>query len=142
MDRQGHRTVPHTADLRIEAWAESCPECIAEALRGLAESVADVTGVAATRTVTRRLAGATPADLLAAAADEVIFVLDTSGEIPVSIRVAVGRRADAGIVLTMKLARATAGELIGAVPKAVSLHGLACEPVAPGHWSASMTVDV
>ena len=40
----GHRTVPHTADLRIEAWAVTCEECLAEALRGLVGSFAAVVG--------------------------------------------------------------------------------------------------
>jgi SHS2 domain-containing protein len=142
MARQaGHRTVPHTADLRIEAWAGSCHECIAESLRGLVDSVADIRGADATRTAERELAAASPADLLAAAAEEVIYILDTAGQIPVSVQV---RPAGPGarIIVTLKLASAGAVEFIGAVPKAVSFSGLTCEPDAAGRWSAAMTVDV
>ena len=39
---RGHRTVPHTADLRIEAWAPTREECLAEAVRGLVDSFAVV----------------------------------------------------------------------------------------------------
>jgi hypothetical protein len=48
----------------------------------------------------------------------------------------------AGMIVTLELATAGDIEFIGAVPKAVSLYGLACGPDASGRWSASMTVDV
>jgi protein archease len=137
----GHRTVPHTADLRIEAWAGSCHECVAESLRGLVDSVADVRGAEASRTAERELSGASPADLMASAVEEVIYILDTAGEIPVSVQVRPAGSA-AGIVVTLELASAADVEFTGAVPKAVSFSGLSCEPDAAGRWSATMTVDV
>jgi SHS2 domain-containing protein len=145
--RQGHRAVPHTADLRIEAWAESRHECVAESLRGLVDSVADVHGAVATRTAECELTGLSPADLLASAAEEIIYILDTAGEVPVSVRVRPGGNPGqlqpaAGIVVTLELADASAVEFVGAVPKAVSFHRLTCEPDVSGRWSATMTVDV
>jgi SHS2 domain-containing protein len=137
----GHRAVPHTADLRIEAWAGSCHECVAESLRGLVGSVADVRAAEATRTAECELTGASPADLLAAAVEEVIYILDTAGQIPVSVHVRPAGSAT-GMILTLELASAGDIEFIGAVPKAVSFHGLACAPDASGQWSATMTVDV
>jgi SHS2 domain-containing protein len=137
----GHRAVPHTADLRIEAWAGSCHECVAESLRGLVGSVADVRGAEATRTAECELTGGSPADLLAAAVEEVIYILDTAGQIPVSVHVRPAGSAT-GMILTLELASAGDIEFIGAVPKAVSFHGLACAPDASGQWSATMTVDV
>jgi SHS2 domain-containing protein len=136
---RGHRTVPHTADLRIEAWAESRDECLAEALRGLITSFANVSDVQPARIAELPVTAASDTDLLASAADEIIYVLDAEGGIPVSIRV--GPAAD-GIVLILALARADEFEIIGAVPKAVSFHGLHCAPDAAGRWSASMTIDV
>ena len=41
---RGHRTVPHTADRRIEAWGPTREGCIAEVVRGLADSFAVVAG--------------------------------------------------------------------------------------------------
>ncbi|HXB50107.1 MAG TPA: archease [Streptosporangiaceae bacterium] len=137
----GHRAVPHTADLRIEAWAGSCHECVAESLRGLVDSVADVRGAEATRTAECELTGASPADLLAAAVEEVIYILDTAGQIPVSVHVRPAGSA-AGMIVTLELASAGDIEFIGAVPKAVSFYGLTCGPDASGRWSATMTVDV
>jgi SHS2 domain-containing protein len=145
--RQGHRGLPHTADLRIEAWAGSCHECIAESLRGLVDSVADVRGGLATRTAECQLTGVSAADLLASAAEEIIYILDTAGQVPVSVHVRpVGQpglqQPAGGIVVTLELADASAVEFVGAVPKAVSFHLLTCEPDASGRWSATMTVDV
>jgi SHS2 domain-containing protein len=136
---QGYRTVPHTADLRIEAWAESRDECVAQALRGLIASFAGTTGVQPARVLERLITAGSDADLLASAADEVIYLLDVEGEIPVSIQAG---PADAGIAVVLALARAECVEITGAVPKAVTLHGLRCEPDATGRWSASMTIDV
>jgi SHS2 domain-containing protein len=137
--RQGHRTVPHTADLRIEAWAASRHECVAEALRGLISSFADLSAATPTRIVERPVVAGDDAELLASAADEVIYLLDASGEIPASLQV---RPAEAGVVLVLALTGLESAEITGAVPKAVSFHGLRCEPDAAGRWSASMTVDV
>jgi SHS2 domain-containing protein len=136
---QGYRTVPHTADLRIEAWAESRDECVAQALRGLVASFADISDVQPARILERLMTAGSDADLLAAAADEVIYILDAEGQIPVSIQ---ARPASAGIVVVLALAQGECAEIIGAVPKAVSLHGLRCEPDSTGRWSASMTIDV
>ncbi len=139
MAAQGYRTVPHTADLRIEAWAQSRNECVVQALRGLIASFADISEVQPARVLERLMTAGSDADLLAAAADEVIYILDVEGEIPVSVQ---ARPAGAGIAVVLALTRAECVEIIGAVPKAVSFHGLRCEPDATGRWSASMTIDV
>ncbi|HEX6854306.1 MAG TPA: archease [Streptosporangiaceae bacterium] len=139
MADRGHRTVPHTADLRLEAWAPSRPECLAEALRGLIDSFADVTGAPVQRITERPLLAASDADMLAAAGEEIIYLLDAEGQIPVNLQV---RPVTGGVVLVLALAAADAVEITGAVPKAISFHGLRCEQDRAGRWSASMTVDV
>ena len=139
MAAQGYRTLPHTADLRVEAWADSRDECVAQALRGLIAGFADISDVQPARVLERLMTASSDADLLAAAADEVIYILDVEGEIPVSVQV---RPAGEGIVVVLALARAEVVDITGAVPKAVSFHGLRCEPDATGRWSASMTIDV
>ena len=139
MAAQGYRTVPHAADLRIEAWAQSRDECVAEALRGLIASFADISDVQPALVLERLLTAGGDADLLAAAAEEVIYILDVEGEIPVSVQV---RPAGAGIVVVLALAPVGVVEITGAVPKAVSFHGLRCEPDPTDRWSASMTIDV
>jgi SHS2 domain-containing protein len=136
----GHASLPHTADLRIEAWGPTREDCIAEAVRGVVESFADVSGASYEHAVDRHLTAGSDADLLAAAVEEVIYALDADGVIPVAVEV--GRAADGGINLGLQTVDATAVEVIGAAPKAVSLSGLACAPDESGRWSGTMTIDV
>ena len=137
---QGHRTVPHTADLRIEAWAQTREACLAEAVRGLVSSFAVALGAAPRRTAKRHMTAGLDEDLLVAVVDEVIYWLDAEGEIPVSVTVR--HAGDGGVDLALSLADVTAAEIIGAVPKAASLHDLRCAPDQAGDWSCSVTIDV
>lgn len=137
---RGHRTVPHTADLRIEAWGPAREDCLAEAVRGLVDSFAAVGGAQARGRHTLRLTAGSDEDLLVAVLDEVIYRLDTEGEVPVSVDV---RRApDAGVLVCFAVAPVAEAEITGAAPKAVSLHELRCAPDEAGRWSCSVTVDV
>lgn len=136
----GHRTVPHTADLRIEAWAPTREECLAEAARGLVDSFAAVAGRRPRGRASRWIAALPDADLLVAVIDEVIYRLDTAGEIPV--RVDVRPAPDGAIVVSLALVPVADAEITGAVPKAASLHELRCAPDAAGRWSCAITVDV
>lgn len=133
----GHRCVPHTADVRIEAWAPSREECVAEAVTALVDTFADTT---AARPVAEREfhppAGADE-DLLVSVLDEVIFRMDTAGELPVHTEVT----DDGGTVVRWRMAATDDVELIGAVPKAVALHELRFGPDGPG-WSCAVTFDV
>ena len=136
----GHRTVPHTADLRIEAWAPTREECLAEAVRGLVDSFTVVAGRAPGGQASRHLTARLDEDLLVAVIDEVIYRLDADGQIPASVDV---RRApDGGVIVVFALVPAAEAEITGAVPKAASLNDLRCAPDAAGRWSCAVTVDV
>ncbi len=136
----GHRSVPHTADLRIEAWGPTREDCIAEAVRGLVESFAGLSATAQQRSVMCHLEAGGDADLLAAAVEEVIYHLDTDGLIPAGVQAS--QAADGGIDLVLRGVDAATAEIIGAVPKAASLSGLTCAPDASGRWLCAVTIDV
>ena len=138
--RQGHRSVPHTADLRVEAWAPTREECLAEAARGLVDSFAVVVAARPRRTAERRFIAGSDADLLVAVIDEVIYRLDADGQIPAAVEVRAA--PEGGVVLSMQLADVGEAEITGALPKAASLHELRCAPDAAGWWSCAVTVDV
>ncbi len=138
--RAGHRTVPHTADLRIEAWAPTREECLAEAVRGLVDSFAVVTGLPPQRRARRHMTARLDEDLLVAVIDEVIYRLDADGQVPVSV--AVRRAPDGGVEVSFALIPVAEAEITGAAPKAASLHDLRCAPDAAGRWSCTVTVDV
>ncbi|HUK70577.1 MAG TPA: archease [Streptosporangiaceae bacterium] len=140
MAGQGHRTVPHTADLHVEAWAATRDECLAEAVRGLVDSFAAVAGARAHRRAERHVTAGSNEDLLVAVVDEVIYRLDADGQVPVSVTVRPAR--DGGVDLVMSLAAVETVEIVGAAPKGASLHELRCEADAAGRWSCGVTIDV
>ena len=137
---RGHRALPHTADLRIEAWAGTRDDCVAEAVRGLVDSFAEIPAGYRGRDAEVVLPAGTDEDLLVAALDEVIYRMDADGELPAAARLRPAPGGGAGLVLS--LVPVEAAEIVGAVPKAVSLYGLRCAPDGSGRWTASVTVDV
>jgi SHS2 domain-containing protein len=134
----GHRAVPHTADTRIEAWGPTRERCLAEAMLGLVECFADVTGARPTGVRQMRIAQGADADLLADMLDEVIFRLDVHGEVPMDIEV---EADDEGVDARLVVTDVAAVQITGAIPKAVSLSELRLSRGACG-WSCAATVDV
>jgi SHS2 domain-containing protein len=135
---QGNRCVPHTADVRIEAWAPSRERCLAEAVRALVETFADVEGAHPTGTGEFRVEAGTDEEALVAVLDEVIYRLDTEGELPLNSE---ARAVDGDLAVRWQTTGTDAVELVGAVPKAVSLNDLRFGPDEAG-WSCAVTLDV
>jgi SHS2 domain-containing protein len=134
----GHRSVPHTADLRIEAWAPTRDGCIRQAVLGTIASFLDSSSARPNHTRVRRLTDDRDDDLLVAVLDEVIYLLDTTGEAPVDVDV---DGADGGVDVTFAMADASTLPQIGAVPKAVSLNELRFSHGQKG-WRCAVTLDV
>ncbi|MER7111047.1 archease [Streptomyces sp. NPDC000229] len=134
----GHRAVPHTADVRVEAWGANREQCLVEAVLGMVECFADLTGARATAMRQVQMAEGSDDDLLAALLDEVVFRLEVHGDVPVDVEV---ETVDGGLDVRMAVTDVSSVPIIGAVPKAVSWHELHLAPDAYG-WSCSVTVDV
>lgn len=135
---RGRHAVPHTADVRIEAWAPTREACIAEAVLGAVETFLDISDAHPTMSRTCELAADDDEDLLVAVLDEVVYLLDTAQEVPVDVEVdAVNGGVD------VRLAMVDAGSLprVGAVPKGVSWNDLRFAR-GPRGWSCSVTLDV
>jgi SHS2 domain-containing protein len=137
LGESGHRAVPHTADIRIEAWAASRERCLAEAVLALVECFADVSGVRPTAVDRLRLAEASDDDLLAGLLDEVIYRLEVYGQVPVDVET---DEADDGLDVRLAVARLSDVEVTGAAPKAVAWNELHIGP-GPYGWSCAVTVD-
>jgi SHS2 domain-containing protein len=135
---RGHRSVPHTADIRIEAWAPTRENCLAEAVAGLVASFVDLAGARPARTSTVDLTADSDADALVQLLDEVIYLLDTQGEVPIGTEVVPGPD---GPAMRLHLAPVADTRPIGAVPKAVTLHDLRFGRT-DGGWSCTVTIDV
>lgn len=136
--QRGHRTVPHPADVTIEAWGPTREVCLAEAVSGLVESFADLSRARAVDTVASDLPATDDGDRLMVALDEVIYLLDTQGLVPLTADVDIGPQT---LRLTMAVASIADAELIGAAPKAVSLSGLECKRTG-NEWRCRATIDV
>jgi SHS2 domain-containing protein len=131
--------VPHTADIRIEAWAATREECVAEAVVALVDGFADRTGVHATGARETELGPGPDTDLLVAALDEVIYRLDVDGELVLDATAE--RLDDRRLRLRLTVGDAAQAEAVGAIPKAVSLHEVRFAGNADG-WSCAVTIDV
>ncbi|MEU9507873.1 archease [Micromonospora sp. NPDC048170] len=136
---RGHRRLPHTADVRIEAWAPTREECVAEAVAALVGTFVDPAGAAPGPLREFRAPTGDDADLLVGVLDEVIFRMETEGELPLHTDVA--DDGAGGLVVCWRTADTDAVELVGAVPKAVSLHELRFGPDGGG-WCCAVTLDV
>jgi protein archease len=138
----GHRILPHTADLALEAWAPTREECLAHAVRALVESFADTRLAAPRGSVTFTVAEATDEDLLVRVLDEVIYQLEVHGRLPVGVCARPWPAAGAPGHAEVRFATAPArdAELVGAVPKAVSRHEL-CFARTAARWRCHVTVD-
>jgi SHS2 domain-containing protein len=131
--------LPHTADTRIEAWAQTREACIAEAVRSLLDMFADTAAMRPQRTAEVSVPAGSDADMLVAVLDEVIYRLDVDGELALYADVAAA--PGGGLRVRLSLGNAALAEETGAVPKAVSLHDLRFTGGASG-WSCAVTVDV
>lgn len=135
----GYRLLPHTADLRLQAWAPTREECFAQAVRGLAAAFVTVTETAEHRDVPLDLAATRDEDLLVALLEEALYTVEVEGLVPVAARL----RAVDGVRLAGSFdAVPVAGvRLVGSVPKAVSRGDLRVSHGAAG-WECLVTVDV
>jgi SHS2 domain-containing protein len=134
----GHRTVPHTADLRIEAWSPTRDGCIKEAVLGTIESFLDTSSAYPQRTRRCRLREERDDDLLVAVLEEVIYLLDTEGEAPVDIEL---HDLDGGVDVRFAMVDASTLPQLGAIPKAVSLNDIRLSQGRAG-WRCAVTLDV
>lgn len=136
---RGHRAVPHTADVIIEAWGPDLPACCEEAVATIiglcferrSSSVSDHLGFAVVPGPNDTML----LDLL----DEVVFVIDTEEAVPVGAAVRAGSSGGLDVELTM--VGRDGVEPVGPAPKAVSHSGLVVEH-GDGGVRCSFLVDV
>jgi SHS2 domain-containing protein len=130
--------VPRQSEVRIEAWAPSREECVAQAVMAVVESFADTTEAGQTGVVDLPVAAESCEDMLADVLDEVICLLDTVGRLPVDVQV---RRLDGGLAVRMRMTDVDRAHVVGALPKGVSLCELRFGRRAAA-WSCQATLDL
>jgi SHS2 domain-containing protein len=129
---KGHRAIPHTADIALHAWADSRDDCLAEAVRALVDSFADLGGAAPDDEVT--FTAGQGEDALVALLEEVIYQVEVHGRVVADVQPG----PEGGLRLATVPVEAV--EQIGAMPKAVTTHGVRFEH--DGQWQAHAVVDV
>jgi SHS2 domain-containing protein len=115
---RGHRAVPHTADVILEAWGPDLVSCLEEAVAALVGVFVDVRAADVVERRNVHLRPEAPESLLLEVLEEVIFALDTAEAVPVRVEVHTAR--DGGLDLELLLADPQTVTPTGAVPKAVS----------------------
>lgn len=135
----GHRSVPHTADVRVEAWAPSRERCIAEAVAAVVETFLETSGsTRATGAHVCRLSADSDDDLLVAVLDEVVYLLETAGEVPIDVEI---QPLEHAVDVRFATTDVRLLSQVGAAPKGVSLEEVSLAS-GPYGWSCSATVDV
>ena len=136
--RRGHRALPHTADVILEAWGPDIASCCEEAVAALVDAYAIGRG----ETQAERVVHVPPApaeELLLDVLEEVIFALDTAELVPVGA--SVDGTESAGFDMVLRFDDRSAVEPTGALPKAVSRSGLRVVN-RPGRVSCRFIVDL
>ena len=127
----------------LEAWARDREGCFAQAVAALVSTFADVTGrgpdPAPVSHHHLRVAPGPDAEQLVTLLEEVLFLLDARGVVPVGV--AVRPDPGGGLDADFEVVPVSEVPLVGAVPKAVTWHRLAVEPSARG-WRCRVLVDV
>jgi len=135
----GYELLPHTADIVVSAWGPTAERCVAEAVRGLVASFADVGRVLPDRAVSFTCSPGPGSELLVEVLEEVIYLADVQDVVPVHTSVA--HTADGGLIGVFGVAPLSSVDLAGPAPKAISRHDLRFEQRDAG-WTCSAVVDV
>jgi SHS2 domain-containing protein len=136
---RGHASLPHTADVRIEAWARTPEECYEEAVAAFVDIFADVTHTSAGRPRPFHVGPGSPELLLILLLDEVLLAVDVEGLVPRSVHVERPGRDNLDGLLS--LVPVDEVQVVGSVAKGVSHEGLLFG-TRDGSWRCQATVDV
>ncbi|MBV8195225.1 MAG: archease [Candidatus Dormibacteraeota bacterium] len=135
----GRRLRPHTADVIVEAWGPSRASCIEQAVLGLVESFADLSRAAVTGEHVLEPAAPNDGELLVAALEEVIYLVDAEARVVCTVQAVDEPGSPPRIVYGMT--RLDSVETIGPAPKGVTRHALGFASVG-GAWRCNVVIDV
>ncbi len=136
---RGHRVLPHTADVIVEAWAPSRSGCLEELVRGVVETFADTHAATATREVPLEVGAPDDDDVIVALIDDVCYLVDADGLVVVDV--ALEEEEDGAFEGVSFVAPVSAVVQTGAAPKGVSRSELSFARDRDG-WRGRVLVDV
>lgn len=137
---RGHRERDHTADTIVEAWGPDRAGCLEEAVAGLAAVYAEVPEGEPRGEHPVTLEEPSDSALLVALLSEALFLLDAEDR--VAVRAELSGTDSGGVRGRLLTVPADQIELSGAVPKAVTYHGLEIGPDESGSWRCRVTLDL
>ena len=138
--RTGYRLLPHVADVIVEAWAPDRPGCLDAAVKGLVATFADPGRAAPDGRVEFGFEAASDEEVLVRLLDEVIFLVDAHGLVPLTVTLFDADGAVRGWFATVPVDMV---EETGAVPKGISRSGLEFGYDARARrWHCRVIVDV
>ncbi len=135
----GHRLLPHTADVIVEAWGSTRTACFEEVVRGVVASFADVTNVHATREIPLEVDAALDEDVVVTLVGDLCYLLDAEGLVVVDVEIE--EEEYGGLAGTFFVAPVAAVQPRGAPPKGISRSDLSFEQIGP-EWYCHVVVDV
>jgi SHS2 domain-containing protein len=136
---RGHRRVPHTADVILEAWAGDLAGCLEEAVAALASTYGDVDRAVPGPGPVLWVGPGPAEDQLLDLLDEVVFVLDTAEDVPVGARITA--RGDGAHEVVLQMVPRDRLISVGALPKAVARSELSVDRT-PHRVACRFLVDV
>lgn len=136
---RGHITLPHTADVRIEAWAPSAEQCYEEVVGAFVGIFADVGGAPPGEAQPFEVGPGSPERLVVLLLDEVLAGLDADGLVPRAVRI---ERRGATLAGSFAQVPVDTVRVVGSVPKGVSYEGLRFGRDDDGRWRCRATIDV
>ena len=138
-NESGHRLEPHPADVVLCAWSPTEAGCLAQAVQGLTASFAQTAGCPPAGTRVLRVRATTAPERLVGVLEEVLFLLDTEGVVPVAARFEPVTGPEVRGEVTVAALSATVPA--GPAPKGIAWHGLR-QDRAGGQWQCRVVVDV
>lgn len=136
--QRGHQLLAHTADWAFEAWGTSRPACFEEAVLALVECFADTSSAPAPTPIPVAFGPASDADLLVTLLEEVIYIADVLGVVPVTVELR--DTDDGGLTGTLDAVAIDTVEAVGPAPKGVS-HEIAIDRNGAA-WTCRALIDV
>lgn len=134
----GHRILSHTADVMIEAWAPTRMGCFEQAARGLIEAFVALRDVPATEPIAVGIDANTDDEMLAALLDEIVFLAEVSGAIPVHLTLE--ESEDGGLAGVFDVVPIGELEVVGPAPKSISYAGDVVR--ADDAWRCRVVADI
>ncbi|WP_051826881.1 archease [Kitasatospora aureofaciens] len=101
--------MPHTADLRLVAWAPTAEGCVHEAVHAVVEGFADTSGARPAGERTCAVTADSDEDLLVSVLEEVIYRMDVDGGIPLATEVDMIRDSGDGRAVSVRFTVVTLG---------------------------------